>query len=66
LSQEILEFKLEYEVGSSQSGSGNIWKIFSEEFEPFYASTDPVNCPIFNYEIYSGVETLQGGIIQLT
>jgi len=65
LTQEILEFKFEYEVGSGQSGTDNIWTILSEEFEPFFASSDPVNCPIHNYEIYSGVTTLPGGAIEL-
>ena len=65
---ELTEFKYQYEVGSSfdggldQSGnSTNRWVIWSEEFEPFFLSND-LNCPVFQYEIYSAVDPYLGDL----
>jgi hypothetical protein len=46
-------FTYEYEIGSSYDGTtgSSTWLIYSEEFEPFFNSSDPTYCPIYNYEI---------------
>ena len=53
---QLAEFKYEYEVGSSiDGGAGSYrWVIWSEEFEPYFQSTDS-NCPIYQYEIYASI-----------
>lgn len=59
VSEEILELKYEYEVGSSMSGANGdyLWRIFSDEFEQYYSSDDDPNCPIYNYEVVAGLIT---------
>ena len=38
--------------------------IWSEEFEPYFSSSDSANCPILSYEIYSDISPESGNNVQ--